>query len=804
MAQELMPNVPQDVVDKIFTVSEEGVPVSERVTTVKAARCLFEKAKRSWETVAMRRSRLKGLVDGNPPYSPSRLKELGLSYVNNINTLEARAIIDQKAGAFYELFFEVPTLIEAKLAPGTNFGPTPVDYGQIVSEEFTRLLHDWTGFLVGMIKSRKEADVAGFGLMLFRDEWDWRPVAKSASHLLTDSMAEVDVSTFQYAFVRDNLTAGDMFRRAIKNPGAAKKAGWDPEAVKRVLVDIYVKEAQTALGAEKFQTSTWEGIQQNIRNNDFWTQSAEFETVRLVHLLVREIDTDEISHYIFTEKQLVSDPDLDKFLFRKVGRFEKMDHVLWIFPYNDGDGYLRSVRGLASMIEPHCDLSNRFVGRVFDAGFMTSSLILQPATQMDLSRLQLTRVGVMTIVPTGLNLIQSSFTPQIAPLVQLRELSANIMRNNTGVFKQVTEAFGENQVQKTAQQVLYEQGKEARLEKSNVAFDYTQIERLYREIFRRLTNPKYIMSKANLPGIKEARGFIGRCLLRGVPEGILMTPGAFEIAITRAIGMGSWGVKMDLTNQIMLARGAMDAIGARNALTDWLAVRVGYRNVSRYATNIDRNTIPSNDTSIATMENNDFAEGGQVPVGHDQEHLIHALTHAAPIVQLVQQYQQTRGKGMNIQVALAVLTNGLPHLEEHTKLLAQDPARVDMAKQLAEVIALGVKVHKALTEIVVEQTKMSMMDAQQRSQGARDQQERMMSIEQQMMQMEADKKFELEMAKQHSLNEARRVKTEEQMEIKRQNTAASLELQAQRQAAELAMKAQVTDADIALKRAKAE
>lgn len=797
-----------DIQDRVHTFTPDGKPAKERITSVMAARALFEKQKRFWLPSARRRSRLQGLVDGNPPYNPKDLEDRGLGYMTNVNTLEAGAIIEQKAGAFFELFFEVPTLIEVALRSTvfTN-NPGKAEWGQIIAEEFTRTVREWPEFLRHIVKARKESDVGGFGVLVWPDEYDWRPKSFSTGQFFTDSEAEPDVEQFQYFFLRDKMQAGDLYRAAVENPDRSRKQGWDPEEVKKVLLDVYVREAQRVMGAEKFQVSQWEAVQQMIRNNDYWTQTAEFEPVRIVHMLCKEVATGKVSRYIFTDRTIGEPPENEKFLFRSQEVFDRMSQVIWLLPYNFGDAqYLRSVRGLASRIEGHCDLSNRFIGRVFDAGFMTASLLLQPSTPQDVARLQLIRMGAVTVVPAGMSAIQSSFQPQITPLVQLRELSSTIMRNNTGVFKQMPEAMAENQIQKTAQQVVYEQGKEARLEKVGVAFDYVYMEILYKEMFRRLTNTKYLKSSAALPGKEEALTFVRRCVARGVPPEILTAKAedALEITVAKAIGMGSWGVKMDLTNQMLGVRALLPPEGARNAIRDYVGARVGWQKVDRYAGELQPVTVPTNDVSVAQMENNDFANGQAVQAGADQKLEIHIPTHAQPIMQVVQQFAQTRGQGMDVQKALAMMEQALPHLEQHIQFLAQDPAQKAAVQNLvASVLKPGAATYKALAKIVVDQNKMRAMDRQRNVRAAQAQQQQALDAQSAAVMAESQRKLQLEMAKQESLNEMRRVKTEQQMAIRRAQAQADLKLKAERQIAEIDMDSRKVDADVALKQARA-
>jgi len=785
--------------DELETVNESGKPVKERVASVEAARSIYDKLIDASRDESHRRAVLKGLVDGNPPYNATRLRELGMGHRINVNFLEARAIINAKSSAFFELFFEVPTLVEAKLLlPQDPNIPAP-DFGQIVAEEFSRTLFKWSGFLVNMMKSRKDSDIYGLGGQLFSDEWDWRPKAFDTGNFLPDPKASLDIEELEIFALRDSMSAGELYRKAIENEEAAREEGWNPAAVKRLLIAVYKKDEDQTPDGDTYQTSVWESVQQRIRNNEWTVQAKEFEQVKVIHLCVREVSDGKVSHYIMSERQ---DPGRDEFLFRKLKRFEKMSHVLWWLPYEDGDNYLRSCRGLASMIQPHCDLSNRYLCQVFDAGFLVGSMVLQPKTAMDAEKLQIVRAGPITMLPPGLDAVQSSFQPRMSDLIQLRDLSTSIMRNNTGVFRQHPENYIEKQPQKTARQVIEEVAKEARVEKSNVAYDYVHIERLYREMFRRIVRPAYLTATVPYGGQDLAREFVARCLSRGVPEELLLNAAVWEIHVTRAIGMGSWGVKMDLTNQLLQARPLFDEQGQIQAIRDWLAVRVGQQNVDKYKALRNRDQIPSNEHSIATLENNDMMEGSSVPVGSDQVHAIHAMTHIPVMVQIMQQYTELvksgddRAAGQVVQV-LSVM---LPHMQETVQYLAQDPSRKPMVDQIVQVMQQAAQVLRDAVRRVQQQQKLAQQAQAEAQEKLAEADQVVRSRETDVKMYEIQQKTELERLKQESLNDVRSVKSATQLDIRRQQAQADIALKAARQAEELALAREKVDADIELKR----
>jgi len=789
--------MPKDVEMNVLTLDpssseETKLKIAEnRITSVHVARRLLDDYKRADEHDATRRARLQGHVNGNPPYDDARLEELGLGYMTNTNFLEMRAILDDKASTHYELFFEVPTLIEIGTRMPEDERQPSLDFKRIIAEEFTRTMFAWSGFLPFMDKVRRQADLFGLGPAAFRDEWDWRPRAFSRGSFLTDRMAGMDINELPIAYFRDRYKVGDLYRMSM----LGKDSGWNQEAVKKLLTKIYAPSGNTSQVPtdEEFSVSKWETIEQKIRNNDYDIQAKDLTDVYVVHMFVQEVDDGKISHYIFAETAFGNESDQD-FLYTADRKYERMDQCMWWLPANNGDGYLHSVRGIASFLEPHCDLSNRFLGRTFDAGFTSGSLLLQPRTAGDLSKLQLIRLGIVTVIPPEVQAVQSSFQPQIDKLIAIRGVSSDIMRNNTKVYLSRPEVFAERQAEKTARQVAEEVSREARAEKSNIAFDYDHIERLYREMFRRMTRAEYIQSAANLPGKRDAQEFIVRCVARGVPMELLLSGNYFEVYITRAIGLGSWGTKLDITNQVLSNSGMYDEQGRVNALREWLAVRVGYRNVDKLKSLINRDEIPSNEQSIATLENNDMIAGNQVPVGSDQLHQVHFSIHIQPIQQLME--AMNGDAQIDPQKGLVMLGAMLPHLQQTIQFMAMDPTRAEQVQQAVEFLKTAQAMAQNLQRLLEQQQK-----------EAQKQQEANMQLLDEAQQIKQDREMELRLReielKQASLNQARAQKTAEQLDIRRQGAAADIQLKAQRQAAELQMMAKKTDAEIEIERLKA-
>lgn len=780
---------------KIQNTTKTGNAPLKRFATANAVYAEYDKLKDGAVEQAKARAKLKGLIDGNPPYNPAELRRLGQAYRTNVNFREAEAIIDSNVESAWELHMEVNTLIEVDLDPAVKDPQATEDYAAIIAEEYTRLLRSQPSFHANMDLATREAFKYGIGGMTWSDPWDWRSEAFLSGNLIVPAKAPVDIEKLEVFFLRDEITLGDLYR-TIEDEEFAKQAGWNVRAVKDLLVkQFYDSEPQDD---DEYQLSDWESFQQRIKNNDTTVQTREFDGFRVVHAGCLEPNTGKISHLIIPD-----DMEEPVFLYEARDRYDSMRQMLWLLPFNYGDKYIRSVKGLGHRIAPHIELSNRFLGSVFDGGQITSSLILQPRTAVDFNRAQLMRLGPVTILPPEMTAVQTSYAPPIAPLISLRQMSKDILLNNTGVYRPHSEANMADMPEKTARQVVSEESKEARFEKNRVQFYYNQWQLWHEETFRRLTNPEYIASDIPFPGKELALDFHRRCILRGVPPQLMLTPGSLTVRVSRAIGLGSLGVKMDLTNQLMQVRGAMDEIGSKNTLREWAAVRVGYTNVDKFFPKINRDKVPVNETSIATLENNDFIEGRTVPVGTDQTHSLHAVTHMTLLNEIASGFIQEPGKYDLMQV-YQLFRVSLPHIGEHLQYLSNDTARANVFEELKGPFEGLIKFFKKLEGLAKKQLEQQQKEQAAMAQQMQQAQQVNANQEVQAKLFEIQKKYELEVMKQDSLNKARADKTEIQNEIKRAASEALTELKREKQAVELELDRAKTEAKIEMERRRTE
>lgn len=681
--------------DTLLNVLPSGKPPAKRVVSVDAARQIYDDCVLDAEPIARARARIRGLVDGNPPYDPAELKRMGQGWRTNFNVREAEAIIDTNSSALWEMQHD--TFIAARfraIDPTNSYSAeTGLDYGDIIAQEYTRVLRDWDEWQVYTDLTIHDAMEAGMGVMLWGDSSGILPKWYNISNLVFPKNASCNISDLDFFFVRDEVPVHRLFR-VVENEKAATEEGWNVTAVKEYLVQLFGFGSNPGRTnyEDEYRMSGWEAIQQMIKNNDAGVQRAQFEGVSVLHLFVREVDGEGgITHVIFTEDDVSSSsvdasfaganaPDTrsftSSFLFENHRQYGDMSQVLWWLLYSYGDGYLNSVKGLGHRITPHCEVSNRLICSTFDSGILSSSLLLKPQTAVDFSKISILRVGPFTYLPENMEAVQTSFNPRVDGLVMLRQMSSAILDNNTGVFRVRNENPLRGESEKTARQVMAEESKEARFEKNQAAYFYVQWDFFHREIFRRLCSVKKFSVVFDAKEKKIAQSFKDRCIARGVPD-TLLKPEVWEVRAERAIGLGAPGMRLDVTGQMLQIKGMMPEENQIHAIREYIAARVGAQHVDRFVPLQPKSVFASDAASIATLENNDFNEGSWVPVGSDQMHAIHLPIHFAPLMQAAEAMSKDPGS-IDVREVYKVFTVALPHIQQHLGFLSQSYLPGDM------------------------------------------------------------------------------------------------------------------------------
>lgn len=607
---------------------------------------------------ARNRAKVQGLIDGNRPYPQAALVNAGQGWRANVNYREAEGIVQAQRTPYYDLVTEVNPCIQVVIDYGAMHKRQ--EWQNIVADEFHRTLFGWDSWDWHIQLRQSEELVHGWGCHLTMDAFDWRVSTKCMRDVLFPDNTTSDLEDLEFFCVRDQVKAHKLYE-AIRNPAAATLMGWNVDEVKKAIIEA----AQTKAGHGNRQV-TEEEVQQRLKNGDMGFGYNGATALTLNHLFVREYGTRRrpggISHYIIVENATHA---LD-FLYKRRQRFADFSQILHFFPFDIGsDGTIHSIRGLGVRFFPFCELFNRLKNHMVDNVLINSGILLtQSGNGVDMTRLQLTRIGAMNILPAGLNPAQwRPMDLSQGPIPLTRELQ-NTMSENTKTYRQT---MADVQHERTATEVAISNADTAKLAKSAHNMEYRSLHKLYREQLRRLCNPD--ITTAHRGGI-EAVAFQNRCFRRGVPKAALAH--IIEVIATRSLGAGSASHRIQLTQALLqMVYPIVGPQEQNNILKDFVTALAGQNAAPRYVPNLDSDSIPTDDDSVAALENESLMRGGEAVVAANQNHVRHAARHLQKAFSLLEALNRGAEPAGVLQAWEAIG----PHASLHIAYLAKDPTQ---------------------------------------------------------------------------------------------------------------------------------
>jgi len=181
---------------------------------------------------SLKRSKVNGLVDGNPPYKQSKLVEAGRADACNVNWGRARSYMESGSGSFYDLFSEAPGFVTIK----TDFG-TPEqkeEWSTILSDEVDRALKNCKEWDYEMSLSLDNMVLHGTGPLMFEDSHRIIPKAFLAGDLKVPEFTKSESAYWESCMMQGSYYPPELYD-FIKNEEAATAVGWNVRYTKAVI-----------------------------------------------------------------------------------------------------------------------------------------------------------------------------------------------------------------------------------------------------------------------------------------------------------------------------------------------------------------------------------------------------------------------------------------------------------------------------------------------------------------------------------------------------------------------------------------
>lgn len=743
----------------LATIQPDGAVPDTRMKDAEQVRDMITRAIRfDMQDRDYKRSRLSGLVQGNPPYSREKMVAAGRADECNVNWRHAKYFLEQARGMVYDLFSEAETYSTVYLKESV------ADYeakGRIATEEFQELLkqdveHDFTAQ-----QSQGQMVMFGTGPQVFTDEYDWRTISIESKSLFVPEWASSNVNRWEWAAIILEYTPDRLFARIV-NPKVAQNRGWNVAATRRAIMNAH------PLTRTGVMYQNWSWHQDRLKNGTYY-YADQTKAVRVAHFYFREFPEEGEEDGRITECMI----DLDgygqtkeggspEYLFHGLRRYSRWQEVIHPMYWNhDINGYHHSVTGLGIEMYSALEYMNRLFCRVADDAF-APEMVFRPTTSSDREKMSIAPFGRYAVIPSSLEPIQMTVQKFLQEKVAVHREVQNMVKENLSQFRSqaLTKTQG-NPV--TARQIDYEAAEAAKMGKTQITRIYEQYDWLYQEKYRRATNPKLTSSHR---GGKLALAFIEACKERGVTAEELRKVRC--VNATRVVGQGSQFTRQQALEFLLGLVTMLPEAGRANLIKEVIASRAGQAKVGAFYPEQQQSPALLEQQSDANLQVSGMKTGVPPVFVPTQNPLIYAGT----FLQAAMGAKKAAMQGGDPHEASAFLGLALPAIQQHIARLAQDKTRQqvvkDMGAEFQDLSAFNEKLTVKLQEQANEQAQA---------------QQQMAAI-----QNGSDPETQVGLAKVQSQHQIGMVKAQAGLALKQQKMNADLALKARQQNVDMALR----------------
>jgi hypothetical protein len=623
-----------------------------------------------------RRAKMQGLIDGNQPFHRETLISKGMADCPNFNLREAEGMLEAAKTPYYDLVFEVPRFANITFDFYEADEEINQEWSEIISEEYHKILDEWNGFDNMMQLHQYQMCYYGVGPLFWPHHLNWQAEAIKIGRALVPMRTKADVTRIPLLVVLHRFRV-DYLMKSIQNEASAKKAGWEPELVKKEISKV--EKQGVSVGGHGAWT---ERFQQAHRHGDLFYATTQTEDVRVASLFVPSISDGKISHYMIgrnpeskeDEKTAPADNEKEEgYLFKVKDKYDSFSQIICPFFFDTGpDGEWHGIKGLGPKIYDFCDVSNRMTMHMIRGAIIGSGLVLEAQDATALQDFQLQLIGGSTVVSPGSKVAQTRIAESLDGAITMKRELGMTLSQNTGEYRQRTEGQQEPTL---GQAQMNAQGR-ASLSKSAINRYSKSMDMFHRETLRRLLNPALT---TNQPGGKEADYFRKCCMKRGIPEEALKFEHVARVKTVLSLGYGSPALRDMAAKELISLTPAMDENGKRAAFRARVAAipGVGQSMVDVYFPKLTKTRQAEDHVWDAMLENNALRQlHGETYVTSRQNHVTHFKVHYGDAIEHLKGMQ---GGVSRPEEVVIHLDNVGPHLKEH---LDKVP-RVDVVSALA-------------------------------------------------------------------------------------------------------------------------
>ena len=721
--------------------SDADVPPDCRMTSAHETYDLVQRYIDADERRAKKRALVDGLVDGNPPQNPARMRDAGLAPNTNVNWGTGASYLSATKGAYYDLGTEAPGTVAITVG-GAWPDEKCAEWGEIMSRHADYEFMVDRNWDLRTQLSAWEMTLHGTGPFYWDDPHTVFPEAIATRQLLVDDMAKCETDEWESAAILFDYYPPRLYRKIV-NEDTARDAGWRPQYTKLVIARAMPIEQRDG------QQYDWEYYQNLLKTSSFgWTAQSD-KVCKLAHVFWREFNN-RITHSIIERTNVGGDA---QYLYLNVGRYASFSEIIHPMYFDQGrEGLHYNVTGLGVKMYGPMRLENAFLCRLFDAGMMPKTLFVAK-TEEAYKKFQAVQLGDGALIKPGVEVTQNPINGMINEGLTLVRTSRDLLSSNLSQYRQpVAPDKPGNPATKYEKQM--EAAQASSLSNTNFARHYKQLDHLYSEIVRRLAN----LNSSD----DRAKRFQRKCIYDGVPREAF---GRIErVEAVRVMGQGSPFMRQQIVGEVLqVVGGGLPENGRQQLVNDFIASRAGQAQVRRWNPAVKESAIVDDQRERASNQIGNMQQGIPAVVSPSQN----PITFAGMYIISAQQAIQSVQKGGNPRQVVRFLDTIGPAIGQQVQRLKRDPLRAAVVKDFEGKLATIAKATDQLKKMLAKQ--------QQQDKAQQGKAQGVMS-DQQIAAMKVQGDLKLKAQKQQAVLAMQARKHQQQMALADASTASQVKL----------------------------
>lgn len=640
--------------DALKNISENGHVPECRLGTAESIRNRFQRFLDSDDKRSRKRAKVDGLVDGNPPYNPSKLKEAGRADAANFNDGTARAFLESAIGAFYDLVSEGPGHVNIL----QHFGDDEkrIEFGRTMSSEADLIFDRDKSWDRNIQTSQHSTVLHGCGPLFFDDPHVVFPRPIRCRDLLVPDLVEADLDRWEISIIPFEYYPPEMYER-IQNPKSAQAIGWNVDHTRKVIQHAIPQKEPND------RQQDWEYYQNLIKTNSFDYIDSE-NVCKLAHGFGREFNG-RISHVIIERSDTTGLGT--EFLFKSVGRYANFYQIVHPMYYDTGrEGLHHNVTGLGVKMYTLMEYLMRGHCNLWDKSFAPKTLFM-PTTAEAASKFQMQRYSDYALMTPGVNVVQAPIQGYLTDGLAMYRNSSEVMRSNLSQYRQQV-PMDKPGNPATAFEKRLDASTQSSLSNTTFSRYYEQLDLLYAEIVRRLCN----LNSTD----PRAISFQKRCKEKGVPEECF---GCVDhVTAVRVLGGGTTFLRQQTTQLMLNVMPRLPEDGQEMLLDDFIASHAGPSAVDRWNPKKGMSQMIGDQRERVRNQIAGMRIGTKSQFSPSQDALIFASGYITACTQAIGTIQ----KGASPQEVVRFLDLCAPAAKQHIDRLLKDPLRKSAGEAL--------------------------------------------------------------------------------------------------------------------------